>query len=225
MSAGAWAIAQRWALALALGALVLDPPSASADTGAQVGGRYYTVETPQAHWNAGSGDFTAAGMVRLTRPGLVAYADHAIGNTKSGNATLTGHVRVEDDGTSGGAIAGGAKEPSTLTCDELEVSGKLDTYRATGRAHYASADRTASAETMILDRKHHQLYLAGDVALEQQGSTLAGDRVYVDLRSGQTDETGSPLVITSPVSPSPRSSPAASPAPAPLPSPVPSRAP
>jgi lipopolysaccharide assembly outer membrane protein LptD (OstA) len=213
VSAGAWAATRRYVLALAFTALAIEPPPANADTNAQVGGRYYTVDTPQAHWNAGSGDFTAAGMVRLTRPGLVVYADHAIGNTKNGNATLTGHVRVEDDGTSGGAIAGGAKEPSTLTCDALEVSGKLDTYRATGHAHYASADRTASAETMILDRKHHQLYLAGDVALEQQGSTLAGDRVYVNLRSGQTDETGSPLVITAPVSPSPRASPSPSPEP------------
>ncbi|MGD0050345.1 MAG: LptA/OstA family protein [Vulcanimicrobiaceae bacterium] len=221
MSTGFRPTARRWALALALAVLVIAPPLARADSGAQVGGRYYTIETPQAHWNVGSGDFIAAGMVRLTRPGLVVYADHATGNTKNGNATLTGHVRVEDDGSNGGVIAGGAKEPSTLTCDELEVSGKLDTYRATGHAHYASADRSASAEAMTLDRKHHRLYLAGDVALEQQGSTLAGDKVYVDLRSGQTDETGSPLVITSPVSPSPQASPVSSSAP----SPAPSRAP
>ncbi|HTW85119.1 MAG TPA: LPS export ABC transporter periplasmic protein LptC [Candidatus Sulfotelmatobacter sp.] len=183
-------------------------PSRAPAPKAAVGSRYYTVETPQAHWNPDSGAFTASGPVKLTQPGLVAYADNAVGNTKDGTAVLTGHVRVHDNGTSGGTIAGSAKEPSTLTCDELDVNGKLDAYRAAGNAHYASVDRTASADTMILDRKHHKLYLDGAVALSQHGSTLVGDRVNVNLRSGQTDESGSPLVITAPASsaPAPRGS-------------------
>ena len=191
------------------------PPTPGPAPRADVGSRYYTVATPQAHWNAGSGDFTAAGRVKLTEPGLIAYADHAIGNTKNGTATLTGNVEVHDSGAAAGSVSRGAREPGTLTCDQLDVNGKIDAYRATGHAHYTSADRSATADTMILDRKHHKLYLTGAVALEQHGTTLAGDRVDVNLRTGATDETGAPLIITSPFSPRPSVAPTQSPSPAP----------
>jgi len=184
---------------------------------ASVGSRWYSLESPLAHWNPGTGAFTATGPVKLAQPGMVAYADKAVGNTRDGTATLTGHVRVHDDGSSGGTIAGGAKEPSSLTCDELDVNSKLDAYRALGNAHYSSADRTANADTMILDRKHHRLFLDGAVSLDQRGQTLVGDRVSVNLHSGQTDESGSPLVITAPVSTSPQPASATSPTPTPGP--------
>jgi hypothetical protein len=70
---------------------------------------------------------------------------------------------------------------------------------------------------MILDRKHHRLFLDGAVSLDQRGQTLVGDRVSVNLHSGQTDETGSPLVITAPASSSPQPSSATSPTPSPGP--------
>jgi lipopolysaccharide assembly outer membrane protein LptD (OstA) len=224
------------------------PAPSPAAPHASVGGRYYTVVTPQAHWNAGSGDFTATGRVKLTQPGMIAYADRAVGNTKTGDATLTGNVEVHDSGLNGGTISKSAREPGVLTCDELDINGKLDAYRALGHAHYVSLDRTATADSMILDRKHHKLYLNGSVALQQQGSTLAGDRVDVNLRTGQTDENGAPLIITAPYAtpvpkpsapsleapPSAPSAPSATsptlaplvlPAPSPLPSPAPSRSP
>jgi lipopolysaccharide export system protein LptA len=192
---------------------------------AHVGGRYYTLETTALRYNVGTGAFASDAPVRITRPGLDAVADKAEGNTKSGAAVLRGNVKVHDTGGAG-SLQGKNAAPGTLTCDQLDVDGKADTYKAVGHARYESEIRTATAETMLLDRKQRKLHLEGGVVLTEGQSTARAATVDMDLKSGEAVTSGSPAVLTQPASPIP--SPARTPgpkvpaAPSPLPAPSPS---
>ena len=197
-----------------LGALLL-----AAAPGAHVEGRFYTLETTALRYNIGSGAFASDSPVRITKPGLDASADRGEGNAKTGQATMRGNVAIHDAGGSGSLQGKGAK-PASLTCDLLEVDGKADVYHAAGHVHYESTDRTATADTMILDRKGKKLHLEGTVVLTQGASTARAAVVDVDLKSGRTVSTGSPVILTEPASPAPRPEPAA-PNPRPSPSPSP----
>jgi lipopolysaccharide export system protein LptA len=190
---------------------------------AHVAGRYYTLETTALRYNVDTGAFASDAPIRITRPGLDAVADRAEGNTKTGAAVMRGNVKVHDRGGPGSAQGKNAA-PATLTCDELDVDGKADTYKAVGHARYESEIRTATADTMVLDRKHRKLHLEGGVVLTEGQSTARAAAVDVDLKSGEAISSGSPVILTQPASPAP--SPAGTPAPrasaAPNPRPAPS---
>lgn len=191
-------------------ALALAAALTGAAPSAQVAGPYYTLETTVLHYNVGTGAFAADAPVRITKPRLDVAADRAEGNARTGVATLRGNVLVHDAGGRG-SPQGKDAAPATLSCDQLDLDGKRDTYHAEGNAHYASADRTATAQTMVLDRKQKKLHLAGDVVLTQGESTAHADVVDVDLGSGRTVSTGAPVVLTQPASPNPRPAPSPSP--------------
>ncbi len=194
---------------------------------AHVAGRYYTVETTALRYNVDTGAFASDAPIRITRPGLDAVAEKAEGNTKTGAALLRGNVKVHDAGGPG-SVQGKNATPATLTCDQLDVDGKADTYKCSGHARYESEIRTATAATMLLDRKQRKLHLEGDVVLAEGQSTARAAAVDMDLKSGEAVTTGSPVVLTQPASPLP--SPAQSAAPkastlppaAPIPRPAPS---
>jgi lipopolysaccharide export system protein LptC len=221
-------VAARCCLALVLAALALPARAVQAAPGTELAGRYYKLETTTLRYNVETGAFASDAAIRITRPGLDAVADHAEGNTKTGAATLRGNVKVHDIGGPG-SIQGKNATPATLTCDLLDVDGKADTYRATGRARYESEVRTATADTMLLDRKHRKLRLEGNVTLMEGQSTAHAASVEMDLKSGEAITTGAPAVLTQPASPAPspaRSSapeasakPSAAPVPRPAPSP------
>jgi lipopolysaccharide export system protein LptA len=211
-----------WAAAIAFcaaGAVTAAAPSA------HVAGRYYTLETTALRYNVDTGAFTSDAPIRITRPGLDAVADKAEGNTKTGAAVLRGNVKVHDRGGPG-SPQGKTASPATLTCDELDVDGKADTYKAAGHARYESEIRTATADTMVLDRKQRKLHLEGSVVLTEGQSTARAAAVDMDLKSGEAVSTGSPVVLTQPATPIPSPSRTAGPkvpaAPSPLPAPSPS---
>ena len=185
----------------------------------EVEGRYFTLATSAIRYNVGTGAFASDAAVRITKTGLEASADRAEGNTVTGQATLRGNVRVRDAGGPG-SVQGKNAKPALLTCDQLEVDGRADTYKAAGHAHYESADRTASADTMLLDRKAKKLHLEGGVTITQGDSTAQAAAVDVDLKTGRSVSTGSPVILSRPASGRPEAAPV-SPNPRPAPSPSP----
>jgi lipopolysaccharide export system protein LptA len=203
----------------AAGAVTAAAPSA------HVAGRYYTLETTALRYNVDTGAFASDAPIRITRPGLDAVAERAEGNTKTGAAIMRGNVKVHDRGGPG-SLQGKNAAPATLTCDELDVDGKADTYKAVGHARYESEIRTATAETMVLDRKHRKLHLEGAVVLTEGQSTARAAAVDMDLKSGEAVSSGSPVILTQPASPIPSPAPTAAPrasaAPNPRPAPSPS---
>jgi lipopolysaccharide export system protein LptA len=192
---------------------------------AHVAGRYYTLETTALRYNVDTGAFASDAPIRITRPGLDAVADKADGNTKTGAAVLRGNVKVHDTGGPG-SVQGKNATPATLTCDQLDVDGKADTYKAAGHAKYESEIRTATAEMMLLDRKQKKLHLEGGVVLTEGQSVARAATVDVDLKSGEAVSSGSPVVLTQPASPIPSPARGAGPKvpgpPSPFPSPSPS---
>jgi lipopolysaccharide export system protein LptA len=192
---------------------------------AHVAGRYYTLETTALRYNVDTGAFGSDAPIRITRPGLDAVAERAEGNTKTGVAVLRGNVKVHDKGGAA-SLQGKNASPATLTCDQLDVDGKADTYKAAGHARYESEIRTATAETMLLDRKQRKLHLEGGVVLTEGQSTARAAVVDVDLKSGEAVSSGSPVVLTQPASPNPSPSRTAGPkvpaSPNPFPAPSPS---
>jgi lipopolysaccharide export system protein LptA len=186
------------ALATLLAGLNPTAPAAADPPPVRMAGRFYTIETTAAHYNAGSGAFSTQAPVHISRPGLDAFADRAEGNARGGVAVMRGNVRVHDAGGRSSPQGAGAA-PATLTCDELDVDAKTDVYRAVGHARYETATRSAAADTMILDRKHHTLHLAGAATISDGDTTVRADVVDADMARHDTVATGSPVVITRPV--------------------------
>jgi lipopolysaccharide export system protein LptA len=194
--------------------------SAADAPNASIKGRYYDVRATTVQYNLETGEFSTPAKITITRPGLDVVADSASGNVKAGNALLRGHVVVHDSGGPG-SPQGKNAAPATLTCDQLEVDGKADTYRATGgRPHYESGARKATADTMVLDRKQKKLHLDGDVSIAEGEQTAKASTIDVDLKTGSVEMHGSPVELTAPVSPGPKAAPGA-PKSQPSPRPVP----
>ena len=198
-------------LAFALAAAV--PPAAGRAAGAaprsHLAGRYYQIDTTVVQYNFGTGNFTAPAKLTVTRPGLEVVADSAKGNMKTGSALLTGNVHVHDSGGPGSAQGRNATEAATLTCDQLDVDGKADTYHATGHPHYETATRSADADDMLLDRKQKKLHLTGNVKLKDGVRSGASNNVDIDLKTGDVEMRGAPVKLRAPVSPLPQPSPKA----------------
>ncbi|MEO7040322.1 MAG: LPS export ABC transporter periplasmic protein LptC [Candidatus Elarobacter sp.] len=192
---------------------------------AHLAGAFYNVETTAVQYNLGSGDFTAPAHVTVTRPGLAVAADNAKGNVKAGSAVLRGNVRVRDSGGSQSALGANAG-PSTLTCAQLEIDGRADTYHATGRPHYESGERSADADEMLLDRKQKKLHLAGSVTIKEGNQSAQASVVDVDLKTGDVVMHGAPVQLSAPApAPPPTSAPSAAPSVAPSSPPAPAPAP
>ncbi len=129
----------------------------------------WQVSTGQLDANWQSGNFSTPGRIVLTRPGSDIEADHATGNFKSHQATLTGSVVLHD---SNGALTGfagqaGSHAPATLTCDNLNIDGVSKTYVATGNVHFNQAGRSVSADRAVMNGLTHDLHLFGNVHLTQ----------------------------------------------------------
>jgi lipopolysaccharide export system protein LptA len=191
-------------LACAVSAAPREIGAAAAAPSAHITGRYYNVTATVLQYNLETGEFATQSKITITRPGLEVVADSASGNVKAGNTTLRGHVVVHDSGGPG-SPQGKNAAPATLTCDQLEVDGKADTYRATGgRPHYESGARKATADTMLLDRKQKKLHLEGDVMIAEGEQTAKASTIDVDLKTGAVELHGSPVELTAPVSPGPK---------------------
>lgn len=151
---------------LLLGAAKAPPPSAA---GAGFSFSDWTVSTGQLDANWTTGAFTTPGHIVLTRPGNSIEADHASGNMKMHQTTLTGHVVLHDDNgaLTGFAGTGSSHVPATLTCDNLDIDGVSKTYTATGNVFFSQGGRSVRADRAIMNGATHDIHLFGHVQLKQ----------------------------------------------------------
>lgn len=136
-----------------------------------------------------TGDFSTPQQVTMTRQGGDITADRATGNYKTKKATLVGHVVMHD---SQGNFAGlssttpsNSRGPSTLTADQVQIDGLAKQYAATGHVHYVQADTTVDADKGTLNDEQHDLYLEGNVHINQGDRTMIAGRVRYNTVTGQ----------------------------------------
>lgn len=127
------------------------------------------VSTGEFNANWQTGNFTTPGRIVLTRPGSDIQADHANGNFKSKQATLTGNVVLHDNSGVLTNFAGqtGSHQPATLTCDNLTIDGTSKTYVATGNVHFTQGGSQVSADRAVMNGLSHDIHLYGNVQLQQ----------------------------------------------------------
>lgn len=148
-------------LLLILAAAVASPPAPAPGAGFSFSD--WNVSTGQLDANWQNGNFTTPGRVVLTRPGSDIQADHATGNFKQHQATLTGHVVLHDNRGVLTNFAGqtGSKAPATLTCDNLNIDGTTKTYIATGNVHFIQGASDVRADRAVMNGLTHDLHLYG----------------------------------------------------------------
>ncbi len=143
------------------------PPAAGGPAGFSFSDWHVTTGQLDANWQ--TGNFTTPGRVVLTRPGSDIQADHATGNFKMHQATLTGNVVLHDNNGVLTNFAGqsGQHVPATLTCNNLNIDGTTKTYVATGNVHFTQGSSTVTADRAVMEGVTHDIHLYGNVHLSQ----------------------------------------------------------
>jgi lipopolysaccharide export system protein LptA len=181
-------------------------------------GGFDTITTKTIDTNLNTGDFTVPDHFDATRSGTEISADRATGNSRRKVVHATGHVVVHRTG----ALPGGSdqsaesQEPSTLTCDSLQVDGIQKYYVATGNVHFTQADRDATADRGTLNDATRELHLIGNVHIRDKDQYLDGTDVLYNTKTGDVRASGNPVMVRTPVETAgPRPPKSASPTPKP----------
>jgi lipopolysaccharide assembly outer membrane protein LptD (OstA) len=190
------------ALATALpGIAPPSPPSPSAPTTqfANVAG-FDHIQTDDVQYNLNTGNFTLKDRFTAVRQGTDITADRATGNSRRKLLHADGHVVVhQNEPIHGrGKASELTQEPSTLTCDKLDVDGVRQTYVATGNMHFTQADREATADSATLDEANHSLHMEGHVHVRNAEQSIDADALDYDTLSGDVQGRGN-VTIVSPV--------------------------
>jgi lipopolysaccharide transport protein LptA len=184
-------------------------------------GGFDTITTRTIDTNLNTGDFTVPERFAATRSGTEISADRATGNSKKKLVHATGHVvvhrtgQVESQGELASKVSG---EPSTLTCDTLDVDGIRKFYVAVGNVHFTQQDREATADRATLNDLTNELHLTGNVHIRDKEQFLDGNDVIYNTKTGDVKATGNPVMVRTPVeaaTPGGLAPPAASPSPQP----------
>jgi lipopolysaccharide assembly outer membrane protein LptD (OstA) len=181
-------------------------------------GGFDTITTRTIDTNLNTGDFSVPEHFEATRTGTEISADRATGNTKKKIVHAVGHVVVHRTAPieGGGESANKySQEPSTLTCDKLDIDGVKKFYVATGNVHFTQASRDATADRGTLDDVTNELHLQGNVHVRDKDQYLDAQDVVYNTKSGAVHATGSPVMVRAPVSTAAPASPGASPSPKP----------
>jgi lipopolysaccharide export system protein LptA len=164
------------------------------------------IQAADIAWNMSSGEYNVPGRFTAVRSGSEISADSGLGNTKAKTLHATGNVIVHQNkqfGT-GTDAAKVTQEPSTLTCDKLDVDGANKLYIATGNVHFTQTNRDMRSKSGVLDDAKHLLHLEGDVHIRDKEQLYDADTVDYNTQSGETDIRGRPAMIRVPVqSPAP----------------------
>ena len=125
----------------------------------------------------GAGQFDRSAPVEVAADSL--EVDQA-----SGRAVLTGNVVV-------------AQDAMRLSADRVEVlyagegaARRIDRVVATGDVIIVAGDDAAEGREAVYELGSGRIRMAGDVLVTQGGTTLAGDRLSVDLTTGSGTVTG-----------------------------------
>jgi lipopolysaccharide assembly outer membrane protein LptD (OstA) len=143
------------------------PPASGAGAGFSFSDWHVTTGQLDANWQ--TGNFNTPGRIVLTRPGSDIQADHASGNFKSNQATLTGNVVLHDNNGVLTHFGGGTgpNAPATLTCDNLNIDGKAKSYVAVGNVHFSQGGSQVRADRAVMNGITHDIHLYGNVQLQQ----------------------------------------------------------
>lgn len=201
------ALAACWIAAVGAAAAPRPSPEGAGGGFHNVGG-FDTISTKTIDTNLNTGDFTVPGHFTATRSGTEISADRATGNSKKKLVHATGHVVVHRTGEGPplgeGDQAKVSQEPSTLTCDTLDVDGTKKFYVATGNVHFTQQDREASADRGTLDDVTNDLHLIGNVHIRDKEQYLDGTDVTYNTKTGDVKASGNPVIVRTPVeTPSP----------------------
>jgi len=164
-------------------------------------GGFDTITTKSIDTNLNTGDFTVPDHFDATRSGTEISADRATGNSRRKIVHATGHVVVHRTGPLPGAgdQSAASQEPSTLTCDSLEVDGVRKYYIATGNVHFTQASRDATADRGTLNDITNELHLTGNVHIRDKDQYLDGTDVLYNTKTGDVKASGNPVMVRTPV--------------------------
>lgn len=165
-------------------------------------GGFDTITTQSIDTNLNTGAFSVPQHFQATRTGTEISADRATGNTKKKMIHAEGHVVVHRTGPIEGRGTAASKlgqEPSTLTCDKLDVDGVKKFYVATGNVHFTQMDRDATADRGTLNDVTNDLHLEGNVHVRDKEQYLDAQNVVYNTKSGDVHATGSPVMVRAPV--------------------------
>ncbi len=125
----------------------------------------------------GQGDFDASAPVEVA-------ADELTVDQATGRATLTGNVVIAQ-----GDLRLSAR---TVTVDYVTADGgrTIERMSAVGDVLIVAGEDAAEGQEAIYTLGTSDILLTGDVLVTQAGSTLAGDRLTVNLASGAGVVTG-----------------------------------
>jgi|HubBroStandDraft_3_1064219.scaffolds.fasta_scaffold363039_1 lipopolysaccharide transport protein LptA len=180
-------------------------------------GGFDTITTRTIDTNLNTGSFSVPEHFDATRTGTEISADRATGNTKKKIVHAVGNVVVHRTAPleSNGDSAKYTQEPSTLTCDKLEVDGTKKLYTAIGNVHFTQASRDATADRGTLNDATNELHLQGNVHVRDKDQYLDAQDVVYNTKSGDVHAIGNPVMVRAPVAtpgpPGTGAAPAASP--------------
>ncbi|GIT91476.1 hypothetical protein JANAI62_19330 [Jannaschia pagri] len=111
-------------------------------------------------------------------------ADNLEVDQSTGRATLTGNVVIAQDDLRLSA--------ARVVVDYAVVNGdrRIDRVNATGDVLIVAGEDAAEGQSAVYVLGTSEILLTGDVVVSQAGSTLAGDRLAVNLQSGAGTVTG-----------------------------------
>jgi lipopolysaccharide assembly outer membrane protein LptD (OstA) len=164
-------------------------------------GGFDTITTESIDTNLNTGSFSVPQHFQATRTGTEISADRATGNTKKKSIHAVGHVVVHRTGPIEGQNAATSKlgqEPSTLTCDKLDIDGVKKFYVATGNVHFTQADRDATADRGTLNDTTNDLHLDGNVHVRDKDQFLDASSVVYNTKTGDVHATGTPVMVRAP---------------------------
>jgi lipopolysaccharide transport protein LptA len=173
-------------------------------------GGFDTITTRTIDTNLNTGVFSVPDHFNATRSGTEISADRATGNTKKKTVHAVGNVVVHRTASLDvkGPASKFAQEPSTLTCDKLDVDGVRKFYTATGNVHFTQQDRDATADRGTLDDVSNELHLQGNVHVRDKEQYLDGQDVVYNTKTGDVRATGNPVTVRAPIATPGASSPA-----------------
>ena len=147
------------------------------------------VLAPAAH---GQGATVAFGGIKSdTSQPVEVTADQLAVNQTDGTATFTGNVVV---------IQGDLRLGATTVRVEYATDDRTRVERivASGGVTLVSAAEAAEAKDAVYTVANGQVVMTGDVLLTQNGGTIAGQKLSVDLKTGTGQMDGRVRTIISP---------------------------
>ncbi len=187
-----------FALAVALAVGLTGSPARALDFTHVAG--FDRIESDVVNWNLETGTFTLPHPFVASRDGSDISADRATGNSRQKQLHAEGHVIVHQTQPLKSSLRAEAltQQPSTLTCDKLDVDGVRKLYVAIGNVHFTQQNREATADSGTLDDANHHLHMEGHVHIRDKDQTLDSDVLDYDTLSGELSAKGN-VTIEAPV--------------------------